>query len=209
MTAELGRQEAEIWKRVIRIISHELNNSLAPISSLAHSGRLIAKDPEQLHRLEPLYASIRERVDYLTNFLEGYARFARLPKPRKQHVVWSEWLAGPRKLYHFEIPSDPPTRSGWFDPSQMQQVLINLLKNSYEASDDDPGVTVRVDRMPDGDARVQVLDRGQGMSEEVIRQALLPFYSTKQGGAGVGPVGVPRRPSKARPSEAVIVVAEN
>jgi nitrogen fixation/metabolism regulation signal transduction histidine kinase len=186
MTAELGRQEAEIWKRVIRIISHELNNSLAPISSLAHSGRLIARDPEQLHRLEPLYASIRERVDYLTNFLEGYARFARLPKPRKQKVVWGEWLEGPRKLYRFETLSDPPAQPGWFDPSQLQQGLINLLKNSYEASDGEPEVRVRVDRLPDGDTRVQVLDRGQGMNDDVIRQALLPFYSTKQSGAGVG-----------------------
>jgi nitrogen fixation/metabolism regulation signal transduction histidine kinase len=104
MTAELARQEVEIWKKVIRIISHELNNSLAPISSLAHSGAPIAQQPDKIDRLEPIYVSIRERVEHLTSFLEGYARFARLPKPKKQVVEWSAWLAGPRKMYGFETP---------------------------------------------------------------------------------------------------------
>jgi signal transduction histidine kinase len=176
----------EIWKKVIRIISHELNNSLAPISSLAHSGRLIASKTDQLHRLEPIYASIRERVDHLTRFLEGYARFARLPAPRRQLVDWREWLDGVRKLYQFELVGDPPAAPGYFDPAQLQQVLINLLKNAVEASVAGAEVRLGFDALPDGGVRVQVLDRGRGMSDEVMRQALLPFYSTKQSGAGVG-----------------------
>jgi nitrogen fixation/metabolism regulation signal transduction histidine kinase len=186
ITFDLARQEAEIWKKVIRIISHELNNSLAPISSLAHSGFLIAGDPEQAHKLEPIYASIRERVEHLTRFLEGYARFARLPKPDKQPVEWEAWLAGPRRLFAFELEGDLPAAPGYFDPSQLEQVLINLLKNATEASDGEPAITVRIDRLPDGAVLVRVMDRGRGLSEEVMRKALLPFYSTKQGGAGVG-----------------------
>jgi signal transduction histidine kinase len=186
MTAELGRQEAEIWKKVIRIISHELNNSLAPISSLAHSARAIARDGAAPDRLDPIYASIRERIDHLTNFLEGYARFARLPKPEKQAVEWGPWLEAARKLYPFEIEGELPAAAGWFDPSQLQQVMINLLKNAVEACDGEPRVRVRIDRLPDGSARVQVADRGRGMTDDVLRQALLPFYSTKQTGTGVG-----------------------
>jgi signal transduction histidine kinase len=68
----------------------------------------------------------------------------------------------------------------------MQQALINLLKNAKEASDGGDGIEVRVDRLPDGVVRVQVLDRGRGMNEEVMRRALLPFYSTKPAGSGVG-----------------------
>ncbi len=187
MTAELGRQEAEIWKRVIRIISHELNNSLAPISSLAHSARTLARDTDEAERLEPIFGSIRERVEHLSRFLEGYARFARLPKPQRQLVNWDEWLEVPRKLYPFELSQPPPRQPGWFDPSQLQQVLINLLKNATEAADGaGAGIVVAIEHLPDGRSRIRVEDHGRGMSDEVMRQALLPFYTTKPGGTGVG-----------------------
>ena len=185
LTAELGRQEAEIWKKVIRIISHELNNSLAPISSLAHSARTLVERSGQSERLEPIFASIRERVEHLSRFLEGYARFARLPRPEKQEVDWEDWLDVPRKLYPFELVTTPPRKPGWFDPSQMQQVLINLLKNASEASDTGP-IRVKIERLPDGRTGVQVIDQGGGMSNEVLRQSLLPFYTTKPTGTGVG-----------------------
>jgi two-component system nitrogen regulation sensor histidine kinase NtrY len=186
MTVELARQEAEIWKKVIRIISHELNNSLAPISSLAHSGRLIARRPDQIHRLGSIYESIRERVDHLTGFLEGYAQFARLPRPAKERVNWRDWLESLRKVSDFALEGEPPETPGHFDPGQLEQVMLNLFKNAREASEGEAGISVEVHRLPDGATRVQVLDRGRGMSEEVMRQALLPFYSTKATGAGVG-----------------------
>jgi two-component system nitrogen regulation sensor histidine kinase NtrY len=186
MTVELSRQEAEIWKKVIRVISHELNNSLAPISSLAHSGLQVARMAKESERLEPIYDSIRERVEHLTSFLEGYARFARLPAPKRELVNWREWLEGPRRMYAFDLVGDVPTAAGYFDASQLEQVLINLLKNAREASDDDDGIVVRVDPLPSGGTRVQVLDRGRGISEPVMQRALLPFYSTKPSGGGVG-----------------------
>lgn len=186
ITAELSRQEAEIWKRVIRVISHELNNSLAPISSLAQSGAKIATHPDKIHKLEPLYQAIRERVDYLTRFLEGYARFARLPRPKPVPVDWHEWLEAPARMYPLTLVRSLPSVPGWFDPSQMQQVLINLLKNAVEASVGPPRIEVDVAARPDGAARIRVADRGGGMSEEVMRKALLPFYSTKKEGTGVG-----------------------
>ncbi len=186
MTPELARQEAEIWKKVIRVISHELNNSLAPISSLAHSGLKVAQQGDGLERLEPIYDSIRERVEHLTGFLEGYARFARLPPPARQLVDWSDWLEGPRELFAFEIEGELPSAPGWFDPSQLQQVLINLLKNAVEASDDTPRIRLRVERVAHGGNFVQITDEGAGMPDRVLRKALLPFYSTKQTGSGVG-----------------------
>jgi len=186
LTAELGRQEAEIWKKVIRIISHELNNTLAPISSLAHSAMRIAEEGAEPQRLEPVFASIRERTDYLKRFLEGYARFARLPQPTKQRVDWTEFLGGLHALYTFESVGELPHGPGWFDPSQLQQVMINLLKNAVEASEGAPEIQVRVSPSPDGGTLIQVADRGHGMTDEVMRKALLPFYSTKPSGTGVG-----------------------
>ncbi|ANM30969.1 hypothetical protein ABI59_17375 [Acidobacteria bacterium Mor1] len=186
MTIELARQEAEIWKKVIRVISHELNNSLAPISSLAHSGDLIADRPERAGQLRSIFESIRGRVDHLTDFLDGYARFAKLPAPRKEPVDWSEWLESLRQIYPFRLDGDPPAGTAHFDPSQLQQVVINLLKNAEEATEGEDPPLMRIRAIPDGRTRVEVLDRGRGMSEEVMQKALLPFYSTKKSGTGVG-----------------------
>ena len=71
LTPELGRQEVDVWKKVIRIINHELNNSLAPILSMVHTARFIAEAPEQLHKLESVFGTIEERARHLAAFLEG------------------------------------------------------------------------------------------------------------------------------------------
>jgi signal transduction histidine kinase len=186
LTGDLGRQEADIWKKVIRVISHELNNSLAPISSLAHSAQVAAADPRHAARAGEIFDAIRERIDHLKTFIEGYARFARLPTPRKQQVDWSEFLAGLGDFPYLRVSGRIPARPGWFDPAQMQQVVINLIKNAEEASDGEPEISLRVDSTPDAEAWIQVTDRGRGMDEETLRKALLPFYSTKRTGSGLG-----------------------
>ena len=83
LTREVSRREVEVLKKVIRVISHELNNSLAPISSLINSARLIAKSREHLEKLEHVFDTIAERAQHLSAFLDGYAKFARLPKPKQ------------------------------------------------------------------------------------------------------------------------------
>ena len=186
LTAELGRQEAETWKHVIRVISHELNNSLAPISSLAHSAEKLSLDRDQTERLAGIFSSIRKNTDHLKRFLEGYARFARLPEPRRQLVSWKEFIGRLRTIHDFDLIGEPPAEHGWFDPAHMQQVLTNLLKNAAEASDGRHETAVRIMPAGDGGTCIQVLDRGRGLSDEVMRRALLPFYSTKKGGAGLG-----------------------
>src|SRR6185437_4783680 len=92
LTRELAAQEVIVWKKVIRVIAHELNNSLAPIRSLAHSGTLLATRAESAD-LERVFATIRERASHLATFIEGYAKFAKLPKPRPAPVSWPAFLA--------------------------------------------------------------------------------------------------------------------
>lgn len=186
LTHELSREEARIWKRVIRIISHELNNSLAPISSMVHSAGVLAARGGQVERLPEIFASIEDRVSHLTRFLRGYARFARLPAPNKERVPWQDLLDRVRELYPFEQTGEPPEPAGLFDPAQIEQVLINLLKNAREASPEGAAVTLRLGPAPDGGTRVEILDRGKGMDEDTLRQALMPFFSTKKDGVGVG-----------------------
>jgi signal transduction histidine kinase len=186
LTGELGRQEAEIWKKVLRVLSHELNNSLAPISSLVHSARIVASDPRHAHRADEVFDTLRERLDHLQRFLEGYARFARLPRPRKEAVDWERFLDSLREFPQVRLLAPLPTSPGWFDPSQLAQVLVNLFKNAVEASPEEGEVGLRVEAAREGGTWLQVSDRGRGMDEETMRQALLPFYSTKAGGSGLG-----------------------
>ena len=186
LTGELGRQEAEIWKKVIRVLSHELNNSLAPVSSLVHSAEVAVSDPRHAARAGEIFAAIRERLEHLHRFIEGYARFARLPRPHREEVPWEEFLRAFAE-FPFRLQGPLPAVPGWFDRAQMQQVLVNLLKNAAEASDDGAGETgLRIESTRDGGAWIQVSDRGRGMDEETLRKALLPFYTTKAGGSGVG-----------------------
>lgn len=185
MTRELVRQEIEVWKKTIRVISHELNNSLAPISSLVHSARLIADKPEHTHRLGQVFSTIEERVGHLTEFLEGYARFARLPKPKKETVEWAPFLGRLRPLFPFALPAQIPSRRATFDPTQLEQVLINLLKNAVESGSPTEGIALEIVE-EDGGFLLRVIDRGQGMTDEVLRKALLPFYTTKATGSGLG-----------------------
>lgn len=92
LTAELRRQEVQTWKKVIRVISHELNNSLAPIASLAHSGGELVKR-ERFDRLPEIFTTIEDRARHLEGFIRGYARFAKLPQPQLQTVQWAPFLS--------------------------------------------------------------------------------------------------------------------
>ena len=183
MTRELSRQEVAAWKRVIRVISHELNNSLAPISSLAHSGAELARRGDS-DRLPQVFAGIGERARHLHGFIASYADFARLPAPRCANVAWAPFVEGLRQHADFALDGSLPETSGWFDAAQVEQVLINLLKNAHESGSPAQAVEVRI--AVGADQRIVVSDRGSGMNESVLAQALLPFYSTKRSGTGLG-----------------------
>ncbi|HEY3056495.1 MAG TPA: ATP-binding protein, partial [Thermoanaerobaculia bacterium] len=184
LTPELRRQEVSVWKKAIRTINHELNNSLAPVSSLVHSARHIQKHPQHADRLDEIYSTIEERLQHLQSFLEGYAQFARLPAPRKERVVWSQLLGEVRDLYPFRIEGRPES-TALVDRAQIQQVMINLLKNAVESGSAPDEIVVGVEPSAHG-TTLRVLDRGRGMDEATMRQALLPFYSTKPAGSGLG-----------------------
>ena len=184
MTRELNRQEVAVWKKVIRVVSHELNNSLAPISSLAHSGQILAEQPDPV-RLRQVFETIEERASHLNRFIEGYARFAKLPIPKLEEVNWGNFVASLSALTDFAIQEAIPDTTAFFDPVQMQQVLINLLKNAHESGSPAAAVSLRVRQNNEG-IYVEVSDAGSGMQPEILEQALLPFYSTKQSGSGLG-----------------------
>ncbi len=184
MTRELSRQEVQTWKKVIRVISHELNNSLAPISSLAHSGRELSKKGDAA-RLAPVFDTIEERARHLHGFIGSYAEFARLPQPRLERVDWAQFLAQLASQYPFRLVGQIPARQGAFDRAQVEQVLINLVKNAHESGSAVDAIELAIGERGE-ETRIEVRDRGSGMSETVLANALLPFYSTKRSGTGLG-----------------------
>lgn len=186
LTPELRRQEVDVWKRAIRTLSHEINNSLAPVASLARSLRHMAGKPEHAARLEAALDVIEERANHLKDFLEGYARFARLPQPVKRDVDLAAFLAELRQLFAFDLDGGIPIQPVRFDPGQMQQALINLLKNAQESGSPPEEIRLVVEDLSEGGLRLRLQDRGAGMSDEVLRKALLPFYTSKTGGSGLG-----------------------
>ena len=184
LTHELRRQEVHTWKKVIRVISHELNNSLAPVASLAHSGAELVRRGRH-ERLEEVFATIEDRARHLEGFIRGYARFAKLPQPLLQNVDWADFLASLQRQISFELELPAGELSSRIDPAQIEQALLNLLKNAHEAGSTEANVSVRVSRLPEW-LRIEVLDRGSGMNDAVLQNALVPFYSTKRNGTGLG-----------------------
>jgi len=184
LTREMAAQEVAIWKKVIRVIGHELNNSLAPISSLAHSGRALALAPDA-ERLTRVFATIEERATHLATFIEGYARFAKLPRPRPLAVDWNELLGGLKDSLAFRVMEPVPAAQAWLDAAQIEQVLINLIKNAVESGSPPEEVTLAV-QPRNGGIALEIADRGSGLPPEVLRDALLPFFSTKPKGTGLG-----------------------
>jgi signal transduction histidine kinase len=180
LTPELRRREVEVWKKVIRVMSHEMNNSLAPIRSLVHSGRAVLGRPEHAHRIEDIFDTVEERATHLAEFLEGYARFARLARPRKTEVAWDPFLDSTARLEPFHREGALPSRPGRFDAAQMQQVLLNLLKNARESGSPAADIRVSVSTTADGGSALRVTDRGRGMSDEVLAQALVPSTPTSR-----------------------------
>ena len=184
LTRELSRQEVSTWKKLIRVLSHELNNSLGPLSSLAHSGAEIARRGDYA-ALPAVFSAIAERAEHLHQFVSGYATFAKLPAPRPEIVSWQTFIADLRGQQPFTCIEPLPEKPGWFDRVQVEQALINLLKNAHEASGTAAEVELSIVCAGE-DQRIEVRDRGTGMSQTVLAQALLPFYSTKRSGTGLG-----------------------
>ncbi|WP_444919046.1 sensor histidine kinase [Microbulbifer sp. JMSA003] len=185
MTRELTRAEVEVWKKVIRLISHELNNSLAPISSLAHSGKMLVTKTGKEQALEKVFDIIADRCKHLTEFTQGYATFAKLPAPSCETVSWQDLVNRIMPIQAFSLKGTLPDEPGYFDPIQLEQALLNLIKNSREAGSNSDDIELEINADSFGQ-KLTLSDRGCGMSEKTLEQALLPFFSTKEQGVGLG-----------------------
>ena len=191
LTREISRREVDVLKRVVRLISHEVNNSLAPISSLIHSGRRLVEPQASLlgdaaPKLARVFDTIEGRAGHLKSFLEGYAKLARLPMPRPQRVNLGPFVQQLAEMMPGVTLPVPPEGEGWFDAMQLEQALLNLLKNAKESGSPLADIELRLQVEPGGATSMEVLDRGPGFSAEALKSAVLPLYTTKEHGTGMG-----------------------
>jgi nitrogen fixation/metabolism regulation signal transduction histidine kinase len=185
LTREINSQEVATWKKVIRVIAHELNNSLAPISSLAHSGQILAQGPPQPEQLGRVFSTIEDRARHLATFIEGYAQFAKLPQPRLAPLTWAVLLERLRVVTVFRLEGGIPAGVLSCDHAQLEQALINLLKNAAESGAHAQSIELAVSQAARG-FTIEVRDRGPGFTAAALEHALVPFYSTKAAGTGLG-----------------------
>jgi PAS domain S-box-containing protein len=193
LSRALREEERQAWKRIIRVLSHEINNSLAPITSISASlkGLLEREVPREELRedLDRGLGVVQSRAESLGRFMGAYARLARLPEPSPEPVRLGELV---RRVASLEarVPVDivgGPALEISVDPDQVEQLLLNLIRNAAEASAEasDPDAAVEVGWAADGDRwRLWVQDRGAGLEE--TENLFVPFFSTKPGGSGIG-----------------------
>jgi two-component system nitrogen regulation sensor histidine kinase NtrY len=198
LSRTLRDEERQAWRRLIRVLGHELNNSLAPIQSVAQgleSGLLTAtKTPELqgevaaplLDDLRQGLAIIRSRTESLGRFMTAYARLARLPQPKLLPVRVGEWIGRTAKLetrVKVEILEGPAIVIS-ADADQLEQLLINLIRNAADAAlETGGGVQVGWSRSG-AHMEAWVLDEGPGIPNTA--NLFVPFYTTKPGGSGIG-----------------------
>lgn len=184
ITEELSRQELDTWKKAIKVISHELNNSIAPISSLCHSGKLLA---EQQHsaNLDRVFSGISRRIHHLSEFVKGYGQLARIGQPKLESVKLKPLLEGIQTLYDFKFTDDNDTCVIQGDKTQLEQALLNLIKNAIEASPPEMPVLVSLKQRKHS-VLINIDDNGSGISEDILHQVMLPYYTTKPQGTGIG-----------------------
>jgi two-component system nitrogen regulation sensor histidine kinase NtrY len=186
----LREEERLAWQRIVRVLSHEINNSLAPIKSIARSlQRVLKRQPrsadweeEALHGLDV----IEGRSGSLSRFLQAYARLAQLPKPVRRPVDVAVWV---RRVVELEermtVALCPgPAVAVLADGDQLDQLLINIVRNAVDAALDAGGGVAVSWSSDDGAVVVTVEDEGPGLSDTV--NLFVPFFTTKPNGTGIG-----------------------
>jgi len=190
LTAALRQQELQAWQRLVRVLGHELNNSLTPIKSIAGSlGSLLTRHPLPADWEDDMRRGlnvITTRSESLSRFIGAYARLAKLPRPQMQPLEIRPWV---QRVVSLETRVAVGVRPGpdvsiQGDPDQLEQVLINLLRNATDASLITGG-GVHVGWTRNGShVEVAIEDEGPGISNTA--NLFVPFFTTKPGGSGIG-----------------------
>ncbi|BAJ02250.1 sensor histidine kinase [Shewanella violacea] len=188
----LREEERQAWQKLLRVLSHEINNSLAPIASISDtlSRIMVNKHHAQWPELESDFkeglAVIKDRADSLNNFIQSYQQLTKLPPPDKTLFDLVPLIASITSLFEgVDIRVKAQALEVYTDEIQLKQVLVNLIKNAHESMKDNPqGSIIICCQQQDNLVEIQVIDEGSGISN--MDNVFVPFYTTKEKGTGIG-----------------------
>ncbi len=207
--SELEETEIEAWQRLIRVLTHEIMNSITPISSLASTIQQLIRDglesldlpqdsdQEMLDDIQQALHTIQKRSNGLMHFVDAYRNYTLTPKANYSIFSVSELFSRVAKLMEaniadrgilFQSRVEPEHLELTADPELVEQVLINLLLNALQAVEKQDGGQIDLRAALDAQGRIliQVKDNGPGILEENLDKIFIPFFSTKEGGSGIG-----------------------
>lgn len=206
---ELEEMEMDAWQNLVRVLTHEIMNSVTPISSLAGTVEVELKDlfsydksitqidNEDLEDLYHAVQTIQKRSRGLIRFVQDFRNLTHIPKPKIAEVKAEEMLKEIKTLLNSEITDnninyktnvEPNTMVLMADKELIEQVLINLIKNAFQAFDEQTNRIVEVSAKLSAKSRpiISVKDNGNGIDEEAMEKIFIPFFTTKKSGSGIG-----------------------
>jgi nitrogen fixation/metabolism regulation signal transduction histidine kinase len=199
---ELEEKEMEAWQRLIRVLTHEIMNSITPISSLAGTVTTILSnnnkfDEDTVEDIKAAISTIRKRSEGLIHFVDNYRSLTKVPKPDFKIFQIKELFRSIEKLMLHELNEkgisfsakvEPETLELTADTEQIEQVIINLIVNSIFSLNgrENPGISLTASLDEKGTVLIKVVDNGPGIPEEAVEKIFIPFFSTKKSGSGVG-----------------------
>jgi signal transduction histidine kinase len=207
---ELEEKEMEAWQNLIRVLTHEIMNSITPISSMSSTllDTLVKDekyesdirddiDPEELEEMADALKAIHRRSEGLMNFVSTYRNMTLIPKPKFKLLLVTDFLKRVEKLVHHKLSDnnisfrwsvEPKSLEITADPDLMEQVMINILLNAISAvtGRENPSILLSAIMGKDGKVIISVEDNGIGIVEEALEKIFIPFFTTKKQGSGIG-----------------------
>jgi two-component system nitrogen regulation sensor histidine kinase NtrY len=205
---EIDATELATWQNLLRVTSHEILNSLAPVSSCAQTAKTLVDDAldresandqlqEDLRDIGESLETVMRRSEGLTRFIQNYRQLSRLPPPKKKPIRLDAYFPRleslvqgemTRKNINLVMQHDPPGLTVVADEDMLDQAVINLVRNAADALEGKNQAEIRLFAFTDGKQRtvLEVQDNGPGVSEDKLEQIFDPFFTTRPQGSGVG-----------------------
>ena len=194
LSGELTARESSAWRNLIRVLTHEIVNTLTPVTSLAHTVATMLSDPDATDDIQEAVTTIARRSEGLMRFVSRYRELLKVPQPDPEAVKVADALHGVAALLASELKGVdlridvvPETLEVHADRQLLDQVLVNLVKNAAHATGDMDSPELQLSGKLDfGRVIIRVRDNGAGIPEETMDQIFVPFFTTKRDGSGIG-----------------------